>query len=860
MKQRRIHLVPQFHYDVEYLLPMGPYLEVCFENLLTALALLEKHPEYTYLVEQVFLMERFLEGYPSLRESLRSYCESGRLELSSGTYTMSDLNMPSGESFMRQVVIGKDWCGKNLNCAPRVFNAGDCTGSCSQMPQMLRHCGYDYFVFERAVDDVSRKSEILWQGIDGTEIKAYWLPEGYSGWKPFTNDLEWTSLDSSARQAIEHAAAADIVMAHGGDFRPPYKRGPLVLARWNKEHPDRYVAYSTYGRGLDAVDWRKAVPFSGEWNPDRQGTYSSRIRIKQMNRMCEAMLLTAEAASVAARLQLGVPADEDGLRRGWKLTFLNQFHDTMWGTVLDRAYLAAQDRAKLVRMLARNLVESRLARLLRSSSAGRVKQNCLVVFNPLPWPRTAYVDFPGDEKWAAFDIEFENNGNSYGTGTANRRNSMRVELPALGYRVVNAADATPAEALEDTPFVFAAQDADRAERSWRLDTPLYELTISNTGVIGSLTRKSDALSFVDPQQPWLNTICLQSDRGDFWQYYEGPLSDGGAKGLEADLISDPYPSEGMLSRNGQRIIGNIDDNRIQPDAKVEIRHVTKDRIEIGIGTEIASYWPRFREFEQCPYRVLLDQTITLFADHPRLDFRLRTHHIKGKWYRLRAAFFTDIREGRILHEIPFGRCRRPEGEFAAQNYMAYVGKEKGLALLNRGLPGNNVTDGVMMLSLMRSVDISSRGVESDLGFEEGECHQFDYGIIPFAGEAELETLALARSGMEFAVPPYVHAGGESDDGEEGSCETPNSMELLRVEAANVNCTAVYPDGDLVVVRLHETDGRSAETDLQVTFPVESAEEMNALLSGGTALPCSGGTINLRFRPFEIKTVVLTVTA
>ena len=110
------------------------------------------------------------------------------------------------------------------------------------------------------------------------------------------------------------------------------------------------------------------------------------------------------------------------------------------------------------------------------------------------------------------------------------------------------------------------------------------------------------------------------------------------------------------------------------------------------------------------------------------------------------------------------------------------------------------------------------------------------------------------------MPPYVHAGGESDDGEEGSCETPNSMELLRVEAANVNCTAVYPDGDLVVVRLHETDGRSAETDLQVAFPVESAEETDALLSAGTALPCSGGTINLRFRPFEIKTVVLTVTA
>jgi hypothetical protein len=45
MSPRRIvHLVPQFHYDIEYLLPLEPYLEVAFENLSEACRLLRKYP------------------------------------------------------------------------------------------------------------------------------------------------------------------------------------------------------------------------------------------------------------------------------------------------------------------------------------------------------------------------------------------------------------------------------------------------------------------------------------------------------------------------------------------------------------------------------------------------------------------------------------------------------------------------------------------------------------------------------------------------------------------------------------------------------------------------------------------------
>jgi len=321
-----VHLVPSFHYDVEYLLSEGPYLEICFQNLLEVHRLLSRHPEYTFRVEQTYLLERFFSEYPSLLEDFRKFGRQGRFEVASGMYTMADLNMPSSESILRQLVVGKRWCRSMLGLEPRVLDAGDCTGHPAQMPQIARICGYDYYVFQRAVDDVGRKSEIRWLGIDGTEIPTYWLAViGYAGWYEVGGD-DQAVLARLAERLERHCLSPNRILAHGGDFRYPYERGIESVARWNEAN-DTKILYSTYGRGLDAVDFSRAPVEACEWNPDRQGCYSSRIRLKQGNRECEALIFSAEAISALAQQFLNIAPDAEGLLRAWKLTFINQFHD-----------------------------------------------------------------------------------------------------------------------------------------------------------------------------------------------------------------------------------------------------------------------------------------------------------------------------------------------------------------------------------------------------------------------------------------------------------------------------------------------------------------------------------------------------
>jgi hypothetical protein len=413
--------------------------------------------------------------------------------------------------------------------------------------------------------------------------------------------------------------------------------------------------------------------------------------------------------------------------------------------------------------------------------------------------------------------------------------------------------------MADTPFCVTGRD-EEGGRVHMVSTPLYELELAPGGTIRSLRRKADGLQVVDPKRPWFNALCLQDDRGDLWQYYEGPLVDGGPHGLECDRIDDPYPLEPTLSRNGRRIIGTSIDNRQGPAADLVVRSVDADRLVLGVGGELVAYWPRFREFSQSGPRVLWNQDITFYADSPRVDVHLRTRHLAGRWYRLRVAFFTPIRKGRILHEIPFGRVDRPEGEFAAQNYVAVCDDARGLALFNRGLPGNNVTDGVVLLSLMRSVSISNRvGAESDMAFEEGEEHCFEYALLPFGGEPELQSLALARAGLEFTVRPYVCSASVGDEmaAPAGSVTLPATDSLMTVEPQGVVATAVFADGDHIIARLCETEGLGVEAVLRMGVPVREARECNAVLEPVGRLECDGHHVTTRLRPFEVKTVSLT---
>ena len=202
-------------------------------------------------------------------------------------------------------------------------------------------------------------------------------------------------------------------------------------------------------------------------------------------------------------------------------------------------------------------------------------------------------------------------------------------------------------------------------------------------------------------------------------------------------------------------------------------------------------------------------------------------------------FPTSIRDGQSVHEIPFGAIQRPAGmECPAQNWVDYSNGKQGLAVLNRGLPGNNVADGTMMLSLLRSTRIQAYGfgggyepgMSSDSGFELGKEFAFDYALVPHAGD--WRQAGVYRDGLEFNHP-LVARTVASHPG-----VLPKRWGFLEIAPQNVVVSALKPGPEgTAVLRIYEAAGQPTAREDSAIGP--SARGRGSQSHGGSR-PQAGG--------------------
>ena len=250
-------------------------------------------------------------------------------------------------------------------------------------------------------------------------------------------------------------------------------------------------------------------------------------------------------------------------------------------------------------------------------------------------------------------------------------------------------------------------------------------------------------------------------------------------------------------------------------------------------------------------------TVRLVAGLRRIEIRTQILN-NEKSVRYRVLFPTSIPDGQSWHEIPFGAIQRPVGiELPAQNWVDYGNGDKGLAVLNRGLPGNNVAEGTMMVSLARSTRIQAYGygggyepgMSSDSGFELGKELTFDYALVPHAGD--WRQAGVYRDGMEFNHPLLAHTAGTH------SGVLPKRWGLLDIAPQNVVVSALKPGADgTAVLRIYEAAGQPTKAKLRFSATVEAAEEVNLMEDPGHKLAVADNGLQFDLRAFEIKTIKL----
>ena len=326
-----------------------------------------------------------------------------------------------------------------------------------------------------------------------------------------------------------------------------------------------------------------------------------------------------------------------------------------------------------------------------------------------------------------------------------------------------------------------------------------------------------------------NVVAREEDHGDLWELYK-PL-DGGSRVAMKRTQAVPQPGKAEFSSEYPGDPGSLRSGSV----------VSEFRFSRPFGA-----------------KRMFATTVRLYAGVCRIDIRTRIRN-NEKFVRYQVLFPSSINSGQSVHEIPFGAIRRPAGiEFPAQNWIDYGDGEKGLAVLNRGLPGNLVTDGTMMLSLMRSTRIVAYGfgggyepgMTSDTGFELGKELTFDYALVPHAGD--WRAAGVFQDGLEFNNPLIVrkvaaHAG-----------TLPKRWGFLNVSHANVVLSALKPGRDgSTVLRVYEAAGQpSPGIKITLHANVISAELTNLMEDPGDKLEVRNDTLTFDLGPFEIKTFKL----
>jgi len=355
-------VIPHTHWEGAVFKTREEYLEIGLPHILTALELLRTYPDYRFVLDQVAYVKPFLERYPEEAAEFRKYVSEGRLEMVGGNDVMLDVNIPSGESWVRQALYGKRYYQRELGADVTVGWALDTFGHHAQMPQLLKLAGYKSYWFQRGVHGSDTPSEFLWEGIDGTEIPAFWLPLGYGLLYPspanafdFATSVRglWESLSNYSQQP-DHVALA------GADVIDPEETLPRMVREFSQKNTQPLRVRFGVPTEFESTAAKTNRPvIRGELNPVFQGTYSNRIEIKQWMRTLERTLTTAEKLS-AICAWLNLPVDTGNLARAWEPVLFNQAHDLTSGTMVDKVYADTIRGYEFAKSLGDEMVEGDL--------------------------------------------------------------------------------------------------------------------------------------------------------------------------------------------------------------------------------------------------------------------------------------------------------------------------------------------------------------------------------------------------------------------------------------------------------------------------------------------------------------------
>jgi alpha-mannosidase len=851
-----VQMTGNAHIDAAWLWTWSEAVDQVHFTFANALQLMHEYPAYTFSQSTAQYYEWMEQKFPSLFAEIQKRVKEGRWELVGGMWVEPDLNMPDGESQVRQLLLGKRYFQQKFGVDVKIGWNPDSFGYNWQLPQIYKKSGVDYFVTQKLrYNDTNQLPLKLfwWQSPDGSRVLSYFPHDLVQGTEPqeMVKDLALeTKLDPGQNEMLHlygpslgrlGVAPARDVIENGLNWGEPNKVFPRLQFRTSQSFFNDMAArvttsdmpvwnYKTLATGTTqlptAIPGKISLPV---WNDEiylehHRGTFTSQAIQKSNMRHSEEWLLNAEKYSSLAWLG-GLPYPGNQLTEAWKKKAFNEFHDVAAGTAIAAAYLDAQKDFDAVHWEANEATSNALKEIDSHIDTAAHPGIPIIVWNPLSWNRTDIV-------------------------------SVRVQMPQAEPNGISVLDAA------NQPVLMQVQSKDEQTHTYHLilkqkDVPSIGYSVFHV-VPGQRKVASDLTINGSTMENSLVRVTLDPKTGCITSLYQ-----------KVSKFESIAPGE-----CGNMLQAFVDNARSMTQAAIDnVRvedawNIDKDYEKQGTNLTMLD---NIQVIERGPLREIIRvtrswskskfvQDITLYAGLPRVDVANdvdwhETHVL------LKASFPLTASSPVATYEIPYGTIERPTTrnnsfesarfEVPALRWADLGNSEHGFSLINDSKYGYDAKANVLRLSLLRAP------LYPDPTSDRGR-QQFTYSLYPHAGSWKQADTVLRAYEFNYKL--------QASQVESHQGNLPATHSLVQLNPKNLVLTAMKKseDGDSLILRFYEWAGTKTEAKITVPAGASEAVETNLMeqdtKDANAQATIHGDQIEMTVEPFSINTVRIGYTA
>ncbi len=796
MKDTTLHLVGNAHIDPVWLWTAVEGRQEVIDTCRSALDRMAETHEFVFCRSSAATYRWLEDAAPTIFREVRQRVLEGRWIPLGGWWIQPDCNIPSGESLIRQGLVGKSYFKDRFGVDIAVGYNVDSFGHAWTLPQIMAGMGLRYYVFFRPGPHEKELPGWVfwWQAPDGSRVLAARPPGHYN-----TGPEEITQRIQEAAAAIPEGLGEGMafygVGNHGGG---PTKRNIASIIAL-RERPDLPTLKFSHPQAFFQAALASQTDFpvvQDELQYHARGCYTSLTAIKRANRAAENALLSAELWTTMSRTFLGDEIDRRELRQAWETVLFNQFHDILAGTSIRAACDEALSDNQLIIDISNNKAKCAARRLAASVNTSSAEQReALIVFNPLGWERDDAVPF--EVNWRASDpgLTVEDMGgrrlasqvleSCWSGGGRSVGGLIQTKIGPCGYTT-----------LWVRPADDRGQTTGKPTTARVIDNGMVRVEFGNGGEW--IKCLEDLEEGIEVTGPGCAGLVVLDDPSDTWSH--------GVDRFDEEIGAFEAVGEPAVIEWGP----------------------------IRWTVRLAGRWGKSRTW----------QDFSLTRGRKQVDVRLALDwHEKHRILKLRVP--TRVRGGEATFEIPYGAIVRPAtgDEQPAQRWVDLSGRidggggeaPYGVALLNDSRYGFDIRDAEIRMSVVRSPiyafhDPAQVVPDETYEYTDQGRHVVRYAIVPHQGT--WREAAVVRRAAEFNRPCLVLQEPAHDG------LLPPSYAFVATDCPNVDVEAVKPAerGSDTIVRLRETSGRDANCRL--------------LLAGSQ-------TLKLALRAWEIKTLAVS---